>query len=61
MDERKLQVVDIKTFEVVKEIDVAGHGDGNIERMLRGMLINMNRDKYFVRDTGEEPNNEEDR
>ena len=51
MDERKLQVINIETFEIVKELDVTGRSDSNVERIERGMLINMNRDKYCVRDT----------
>lgn len=48
---RKLQVVDIETGEVVHELDVTGRGDRYVEKVMRGMLINMNRDKYFVDDT----------
>ena len=52
--ERKLQVVAIVTGEIVKELDVTGRSDRDVDRIMRGMLINMNREKYFVRDTKDE-------
>ena len=54
MDERKLQVVNIVTFEIVKEINVTGRSDNSVDLIERGMLRNLNRDEYFVRDTKEE-------
>jgi len=43
-----LQVLDITTAECVKEIDVTGKTDREIERIERGILINMNTDNYFT-------------
>jgi len=54
VDERKLQVVNIVTFEIVKEINVTGRSDNSVDLIERGMLRNLNRDEYFVRDTKEE-------
>ena len=44
----------METFETVKELDVTGRSDRDVDRIMRGMLINMNREKYFVRDTKDE-------
>lgn len=49
---RYLEVVEIKTGEVVTRIDVSGRSESAIEKCTRGMLINMS-EKFFVRDTGD--------
>lgn len=48
---RHLEVVDMTTRETVYRVDVTGRSEHAIERVLRGMLTNMNRERYFVRDT----------
>jgi hypothetical protein len=48
---RELQVVEIATREVVSRVDVTGKSDNSIDRIERGMLINMDTDRFFVRDS----------
>lgn len=45
-----LEVVEIETSKVVHTVDVRGQSDRGIERIMRGMLINMDRDRFFVRE-----------
>ena len=45
---RVLQITEFVTQKVVKEVDVTGRSENSIERIERGMLINLNRDKYYV-------------
>lgn len=49
-----LQVVEIATDKVVHTVDVRGQSERTIERIMRGMLINMDRDRFFVRETEED-------
>ena len=51
MEKREILVKDILTGEIVHRVDVTGKSENNIERCMRGMLINMNRDKYRIEDT----------
>ena len=51
-EKRYLNVVEIGTNKIVKSIDVTGKSERAIERIERGMLINMNTDKFYVDDTG---------
>ena len=44
----ELQVIDLETDEVVRTIDVSGHSERQVERIERGLLRNMNRDRYVV-------------
>lgn len=53
-DTRHLEVVEIGSLEVIKRLDVSSRSDREVERILRGMLINLNTDRYFVRDTTDE-------
>lgn len=48
---KTLEVVEIATGEVVKSVDVAGRDDWYVERVLRGMLTNLNREEFFVRES----------
>jgi len=50
-DKREILVKHIKTGEVVKRVDVTGQSENQIERCMRGMLINMNQEDYRIEDT----------
>lgn len=44
-----IEIVEIATGEVVDTIDVEGMGDRMISRVEGGMLINMDRERFFTR------------
>jgi len=50
-EKREILVKHIKTGEVVKRVDVSGESENQIERCMRGMLINMNQEDYRIEDT----------
>lgn len=54
MSTRKLEVVEISTGKVVHAVDVTGQRDRTVERVERGMLVNLDRSRFWVRDTGAE-------
>jgi hypothetical protein len=43
-----LQIINIETAQCVKELEVTGKTDREIERIERGILINMNTDLFFT-------------
>lgn len=45
-----LEVVEWATGEVVHTVNVAGKSERNVERILRGMLTNMDRERFGVRE-----------
>lgn len=47
----KIYVKEVATSKVVKEIDVTGKSERNCERVLRGLLMQMNREDYYVDDS----------
>jgi hypothetical protein len=49
---RELQVVEFGTKEIVKRLDVTSRGEREIEKIIGGMLINMNTERFYVKDTG---------
>lgn len=49
---RHLEYVHLQTREVAQRVDVTGRSEREVERCLRGMLINIS-DDYFVRDTAD--------
>jgi hypothetical protein len=51
---RYMEFVNMKTGEVSNRVDVTGQSDRQVERCLRGMLINIG-DDWFVRDTANNP------
>lgn len=53
MSERHLEVVSIGTREVVHRVDVSGRSDNEVTRILCGMLINSDHERYFIRDTAD--------
>jgi curli biogenesis system outer membrane secretion channel CsgG len=50
MKKQVLKIVEFKTGEVIKVIDVTGRSDSSVERVMRGILINMNTDEYYIDD-----------
>ena len=54
MKERKLEIVSLETREVVEAIDVTGKSESMVERVERGLLMKVDTDRFFVRDTGPE-------
>lgn len=56
MNEKKTwHIRDFETQESIKSIEVnANMSDRQEERLLRGMLANMNRDKFYVDTSGDE-------
>jgi flavin-binding protein dodecin len=43
-----LAIISYETKEVVKKIDITGRSENSIDRIERGMLINMNKDDYYI-------------
>lgn len=52
MNKRELRVVEIATKKVVRTFDVTGKSERQIEKLVRGLLINMDRDRFYVDDGG---------
>jgi len=44
-----IQIVEYKTSSVVKEIDVTGKLERQIEKIDSGININLNHEKFFTR------------
>jgi curli biogenesis system outer membrane secretion channel CsgG len=51
MKKRELRVVRSKTREVVSRVDVHGKSDRMVERVMSGMLRQMNTDEFHVEDS----------
>jgi hypothetical protein len=50
-DEKKyIEVVSIETGEVVNRVDVTGKTERYIDKCLCGMLINLDRENYCLRE-----------
>jgi hypothetical protein len=47
----EIQVVSIETGEVVHRVDTTGSAGCCIETIMRGLLINLDSDRFFLRDT----------
>jgi hypothetical protein len=47
----KLHVRDIETGKVVDSVEVSTTSSRHVEKVMRGMMINMNRDRYFIDDS----------
>lgn len=57
MKEKKKQVLkvrNLKTNEIVREVEVTGKSQNQIERVMSGMLRNMS-DDYYVDDSDSSP------
>lgn len=50
MSYRYLEIVEKSDDSVIKRIDVTDYSDGRIERIQRGMEINLNHELYFTND-----------
>jgi hypothetical protein len=51
---RLIEVVKLDSGEVIHTINVTGKSDAHVERAMEGMMINIDLDRYAVRDTAEE-------
>lgn len=49
---RFLEIIEYDTGKCEKRIEVTGKSEREVERLERGMLRNLNRDKFYVADTG---------
>ncbi len=47
---RQIHVKSIKTKEIVHSVDVTDQSERDVERVMRGMLINMS-DDFFITDS----------
>lgn len=45
-----IEVVEIETGKVVEAVDVSGRSESYVERVVRGMLRNLNADRFFIRE-----------
>lgn len=45
---RYVDITEIKTGEIVHSVNVTSKDDRAIEKIIRGMLINLNRDDFCV-------------
>ena len=48
MKEQFLNVREIDTRRIIHSVDVSGESERSVDRVLRGMLINNNHDKYYI-------------
>jgi hypothetical protein len=46
---KTLQVFDMEDMKTVKEFDLPGMSERQIEKIERGVLINLNTERYFTR------------
>lgn len=53
--QRFLEVTRIATGEVVESFNVTGDTERQVERLLRGLLTNLNREEFYVADNTHEP------
>lgn len=51
---RELRVVVTHTGEVIHRVDVHGKSDREVEKVLSGMLRNMNHEEYHVEDSADD-------
>lgn len=55
---RFLEIVSLDTGEIARRVEVTGNSERQVERTMRGMLINLG-DRWFVRDTADAADHEE--
>ncbi|MCG7467223.1 hypothetical protein MHY13_03620 [Corynebacterium sp. ACRPE] len=53
--QRFLEITSIATGEVAESFNVTGDTERQVERLLRGILTNLNREEFFVADNTREP------
>ena len=46
-----LKIVNANTKEVVREVNVEGKSDRMIEKIMMGMLINIDTENYYIDDS----------
>lgn len=51
MDKRTLDIVNFETSEVAQSVDVTGLSEHTVERVLSGMLRNLDTENWYVRDS----------
>jgi len=49
METIALEVVDIETGDVAHTVDVKGKSENHVDRVERGMLMQMDVERFFVR------------
>lgn len=52
---RTLTIRNLNTDEVAETLNVTGRSDRAIEQTIRGMLINMDTDNWYVADSADSP------
>lgn len=52
--QRFLEITNISTGEVTESFNVTGDTERQVERLLRGILLNLNREEFFVADNTRE-------
>lgn len=52
--QRFLEITNIATGEIEESFNVTGDTERQVERLLRGILINLNREEFFVADNTRE-------
>lgn len=48
---KELKVVDLETREVVHKVEVTNDNPRHVEKVMLGMLRNMDTEKYFIDDS----------
>lgn len=48
VERKEIKVVDISTGEVVRRIDVTGKSERGVESVLRGLLTQMDTEKFYA-------------
>ena len=48
----KLEVRNLNTGEIVHDVDVSGKSEAQVERIMSGLLINMDTDNYCIDEIG---------
>ncbi len=58
MDSKKRHLIvrRFETREEVKRLNVTEKSDRAVERIMSGMLINMDTDRFYIEDTDDAPN-----
>jgi hypothetical protein len=54
MKKRELRVVRTETGKVEHTVDVTDKPDGQVEKAMRGMLRNMDTDRFHVEDSADD-------
>jgi hypothetical protein len=50
---RILRIMEYGTGEVAKELDVSGMPDRMVEKIIQGININLNHERYYIADETE--------